>query len=113
MAAHAKDNERSMEKESRKTRNIQQAYNKEIVNEDAYYKLMAYTGALEKTRRENIKETTSDPETLAGFECFHQEYLKTLEADVKRPARAVNPEEFVARRQSTTQGSSDRLTPVG
>jgi hypothetical protein len=34
---------------------MQGLFNKEIVNEDAFYKLMAYTGLLEKKRRENHK----------------------------------------------------------
>jgi hypothetical protein len=34
---------------------MQASFNKDIVNEDAFYKLLAYTGLLEKKRRENHK----------------------------------------------------------
>jgi len=40
------------------------------VNEDAFYKLLAYTGTLEKKRRENIKETRKDIVLMAGLESF-------------------------------------------
>ena len=59
---------------------------------------MAYSATLEKTRRENLKEAAADPAVLAGFQSFHEEYRKELERDLKRPARLVNPEDFVARR---------------
>jgi len=102
MAAHAKDNERSMEKQARKTRNTQQAFNKEIVNEDAFYKLLAYTGTLEKKRRATMKEAVQDPALLAGVDSFDQTYQRELERDVKRPARPINPDDFAAKRQRTT-----------
>jgi len=69
---------------------------------------MAYTGTLEKTRRANFKEVSQDPAALAGFQSFHQEYMKELERDIKRPAREINADDFVMKRQRTTQGPSDR-----
>lgn len=108
MAAHHKDNERSFEKQSMKKRNKQQKYNSEIVNEDAFYKLMAYTGTLEKKRRENIKETLKDPVLMAGTESFDQTYQRELELDLKRQARPIDPTDFEARRRRTSQGPSDR-----
>jgi len=50
-----------MEKQYMKTKNQQPAFNKDIVNEDAFYKFLAYTGNLEKKRRNNSKEASTDP----------------------------------------------------
>jgi hypothetical protein len=36
-----------------KKRNRQELINKGVVNEDAYYKFLAFAGSLEKKRREN------------------------------------------------------------
>jgi hypothetical protein len=61
MANHERDAKRSNEKQYRKTRNHQPEFNKGVVNEDAFYKHLAYTGLLEKKRRDNRKEVLEDP----------------------------------------------------
>ena len=70
MASHTRDNKRSRDKQFLKTRNSQPAFNKDITNEDAFYKLMAYSGVLEKKRKDNRKETLKDPVLLAGEDSF-------------------------------------------
>ena len=49
-----------------KTKNEQPQFNKNVQNEDAFYKFLAYTGNLEKQRRENRKETLNNFELLGG-----------------------------------------------
>ena len=48
MSSHMKDNERNEEKQLRKQRNLQPAFNKDILNEDAFYKHLAYSATLEE-----------------------------------------------------------------
>jgi hypothetical protein len=45
-----------------------------VQNEDAFYKFLAYTGNLEKQRRENRKQTLSNFELLGGEQSFEQFY---------------------------------------
>jgi len=53
-----------------KTRNLQNTFNDGVVNEDAFYKFYAYTGLLEKKRRENHKETMADIVIESGAHSF-------------------------------------------
>ncbi len=57
-----------------KTKNEQPQFNKDVQNEDAFYKFLAYTGNLEKQRRENRKQTLSNFELLGGEQSFEQFY---------------------------------------
>lgn len=74
MASHKKDNAINEQKQLMKTRNQQERFNKEIVNEDAFYKFLAYTGNLESKRRANVKETRKDETILAAFHSFENFY---------------------------------------
>jgi hypothetical protein len=74
MANHAKDSVRSENKQRMKKRNNQPEFNKGVVNEDAFYKHLAYTGLLEKKRRDNHKATLADPVLEAGFHSFENYY---------------------------------------
>jgi len=53
-----------------KTANRQPDFNKGIINEDAFYKFLAYSGNLQKKRAENPKATHGDLEIAAGFHKF-------------------------------------------
>jgi len=65
-----------------------------LTNEDAFYKFMAYSGMLEKTRREGPRKALSEPEVVAGFHAFEAYYQDELLEDLKRPARPIDPEAF-------------------
>lgn len=54
------DSENSQEVQLMKTKNHQLSFSQAIKNEDAIYKFLAYTGTLEKKRRENRDETRSN-----------------------------------------------------
>lgn len=58
--AHKADAKTSDEKQLMKERNKQSLFNKDVVNEDAYYKLLAYSGQVEKNRRENRESVMGD-----------------------------------------------------
>jgi hypothetical protein len=58
--AHKADAKTSDEKQLMKERNKQSLFNKDVVNEDAYYKLLAYSGQVEKNRRENRESVMAD-----------------------------------------------------
>lgn len=48
--SHSEENERNLRKQSKKTRNSQPDFNRDVVNEDAFYKLLAFNGNLQKKR---------------------------------------------------------------
>lgn len=79
------DGQLSREKQTLKTRSMQESKNKDVVNEDSYYKFMAYTGNLEKKRRENLKEVMNDATIYAGFDCFENFYQDHLLDQAKVP----------------------------
>jgi hypothetical protein len=87
MTSHKKDSERSEEKQRLKVRNTQPEFNKGVINEDAFYKQLAYSGLLEKKRRDNRKEVIDDPVLAAGFHTFENYYQDKLLEDTKLPAR--------------------------
>jgi hypothetical protein len=92
MARNVKDNKRSQEKQAFKTRSGQEEFNKDVLNEDAYFKFLAYTGNLEKNRRENREATLNDPEMYAGYEGFEQIYMTHLLEDAKIEPRVIDKE---------------------
>jgi len=71
--SHVKDNFKSEQKQLMKERNQQPEMNRGILNEDAYYKLLAYNGSVQKRRVQN-KGELEDMEVYAGFENFDQFY---------------------------------------
>lgn len=91
-----------------KQRNKQQEFNRGILNEDAFYKFFAYSGQLEKQRRDNHKETMNDPVLAAGFHSFEQFYQDELMDDAKRPARAIDHEALKPRKIKASSSGSDR-----
>jgi hypothetical protein len=91
-----------------KSRNKQQEYNKGIINEDAFYKFFAFTGQLEKKRRDNHKETMADPVLTAGFHSFENYYQDELIKDAKRPARNIDYDALKPKNIKSSGGGSDR-----
>jgi hypothetical protein len=61
-----------------KTNNEQGEFNKSLKNEDALYKFLAYSGMLEKTRREDINKTRKNNEIIFGVENFTEFYKGEL-----------------------------------
>lgn len=53
MVDHAHDDVGSSKRQLVKTRNKQSLFSKDVLNEDAYYKLLAYTASLQKKRADN------------------------------------------------------------
>ena len=75
MMDHQRDSEASNEMQGLKTRNKQAEFNREVENEDAYYKFLAYSGMLQKNRGgANYEKTMNDPMIYAGFEGFDNTY---------------------------------------
>ena len=68
--------------------------NKAVKNEDALYKFLAYSGVLEKQRRESIDKTRKDLETVYGIDNFSEFYKQELQADAKREPRPINPADY-------------------
>ena len=57
-----------------KSNNDQADFNKSVKNEDALYKFLAYSGMLEKKRREDINKTRKNNEIIFGIENFEEFY---------------------------------------
>lgn len=109
VARHTAESERDEKKRAMKTRNHQPLNNRGVVNEDAYYKHLAYSGMLEKTRREAPKGALDKVELAAGFHEFDQFYQGELLDDAKRPARAIDEELYKPRHRPATEGTSDAV----
>ena len=75
------------EKQFIKYPNTQANFNNEMKNEDALYKFLAYSGMLEKKRRENIDKTRKDASIVYGVENFEEYYKEELLRDSKREPR--------------------------
>ena len=71
---------------------------------------MAYTGLLEKKRKENHKETMADEVLESGAHSFEVFYQDELFADAKRPAREIDEQVFKAKKFNDQMGGSDRLS---
>jgi hypothetical protein len=54
--------------------NEQPEFNANIKNEDSLYKFLAYSGTLEKKRRENLDKTRKNNELVYGVENFEEFY---------------------------------------
>ena len=91
-----------------KTTNRQPEFNKGVVNEDAFYKFLAYSGNLQKKRAENPKATHGDLEASAGYHRFEAMYQETLLNDAKEPARPIDPSVFEAKPRAPQLSGSDR-----
>ena len=81
-----------------KHRNEQPEFNQELKNEDALYKFLAYSGMLEKKRREDIDKTRKNNEMIYGMENFEEFYKGELKKDSKLEPRPVNPADYQSKR---------------
>lgn len=108
VASGAADEKTSMEKQLLKTANRQPEFNRQIVNEDAYYKFLAYSGNLHQKRAANPKATHGDLEISAGYHRFESFYQDTLLEDAKIPAREIDPSVFEAKPRAPQLSGSDR-----
>lgn len=68
------------------------AFNKSIKNEDAIFKFLAYTGNLEKNRRENRQETLDNTILQQGGDVFSTYYLDMLWQDAFKEPREIDEE---------------------
>ena len=84
--------------QSLKHRNEQPEFNEELKNEDALYKFLAYSGMLEKKRREDVDKTRKNNEMIYGIENFEEFYKGELKKDSKLAPRTVNPTDYQAKR---------------
>jgi hypothetical protein len=82
------------ETQFKKTPNRQAEHNRDVKNEDALYKFLAYSGMLEKSRREDLKKTRKDIMISTGVMTFPEFYKKELQKDAKREPRTINPADY-------------------
>lgn len=75
---HARDSEKSQERQFLKTRNRQTELNKQVQDEDAFYKILAYGSNVERLRRENKEAVDGNPNIYANFVNFNEFYLENL-----------------------------------
>lgn len=88
----------SEETQFKKTPNTQAEFNRETKNEDALYKFLAYSGMLEKKRREDLNKTRKDDEVTMGMMNFTEFYKEQLQLDAKKEPRPVKAEDYMPRR---------------
>lgn len=75
------------------------------MNEDAFYKLLAFNGNLQKKRTNAGRAVYDDAAATAGFDSFVSYYQDELADDAKRPARPIDPEVFAPRLRSATKST--------
>ena len=91
-----------------KTQNRQPEFNKGIVNEDAFYKFLAYSGNLHQNRAKDYKGTHGDLQISAGFHRFESFYQDTLLDEARVPARPIDESVFEAKPRAPQLSGSDR-----
>ncbi len=95
-----------MERESRKdietqlmkVDNTQREFNKNIKNEDALFKLLAFNGARERAAEELDADRRASTSQRWDYNSWEEYYRENLRHDAQKPARAVNPADFVQRK---------------
>lgn len=88
-----------------KTKNDQAKFNNAIEDEDAYFKLIAYTGTLEQERRKRLKKTLNDPVISQGGDTFEEFYKDELVESAKRPARQIDYEALKPKNNKRTSNT--------
>lgn len=73
-----KEGKNDEEMQFRKTVNTQPQFNKDVKNEDALYKFLAYSGMLEKKRREDLNKTRKDESIAMSLSAFTEYYKDEL-----------------------------------
>ena len=84
----------NIEIQGRKHVNDQAEQNRDIKDEDSFYKYMAFAGTIEKKRRDNIEKTRKDYEHIYGQDTFEEVYLDELHKGIKKEPRPVNLEDL-------------------
>lgn len=90
--------------------NEQPEFNSSVKNEDALYKFLAYSGVLEKKRRENLDKTRKNNELVYGIENFEEFYKQELQKDAKRDPRPINPSDYQPKRVDNSKAAEGFLT---
>lgn len=88
-----------------KSENQQPDFNKELKNEDALFKFLAFSGMLEQSRREDINKTRKNNELIYGVENFTEFYKQELQKDSKKEPRPIDPELYQQRRGTETDAA--------
>jgi hypothetical protein len=66
---------------------------------------MAYSGMLEKKRREDIDKTRKNNEMIYGTENFEEFYKGELKKDSKLPPRPINPADYQQKRVDNSKAA--------
>jgi len=93
-----KEGKKNEETQFLKRPNEQSDFNQSIKNEDALYKFLAYSGMLEKKRRDDIDKTRKNNEIIYGIENFEEFYKQELQRDAKREPREINPSDYLPKK---------------
>jgi hypothetical protein len=93
-----KEGKKNEETQFLKRPNEQSDFNQSIKNEDALYKFLAYSGMLEKKRRDDIDKTRKNNEIIYGIENFEEFYKQELQRDAKREPREINSNDYLPKK---------------
>lgn len=99
------ENSKNEELQGLKHNNTQPEFNQELKNEDALYKFMAFSGMLEKKRREDIDKTRKNNEMIYGLENFEEFYKGELKKDSKTAPRPINPADYIPKRVDNSKAA--------
>ena len=96
------DNETDQELQKKKRVNTQAAFNRHVKDEDALYKLMAYSQSRLRKRLESEdehKDWLENPKKVLGFEDFEAFYSEQLVKDSMVEPRPIVEEELYPKRK--------------
>ena len=92
-----------------KTENRQRHFNKQIKNEDAQFKLLAFNGMLDK-KNQALHEQNDDNEAAFSFDSFTEFYKQELRNDQFKPAREMDPSHYTRKKpwELSTEGFKNK-----
>lgn len=97
MTMLGKDEQRDLEIQLLKHRHDQRGHNSKIVNEDAYYKRMAFS-AMDDKRVEAAHLINRDQDDMHDFDSFKEHYRRRLRTEQEMPAREIDESAFAKRK---------------
>ena len=102
MAEASDDSKNDLVYQLKKATNEQREWNKQVKNEDAQYKLLAFNAMIDREKKAAFEKAGSKESAQLMFENanFADFYRDELKQDIKRDPRPINEEDYTTRKKS-------------
>jgi hypothetical protein len=81
-----------------KMENKQREFNKRTLNEDAQFKMLAFNAARERKLEGRSDDPIASASQTYNFDSWEEFYKSKLKTDAQKPAREINPDDFVQKK---------------